>query len=487
MNLRRKITNNAIVLFLNRIILMGLAFFVTIWFVRYLGKSDYGKYSLILAYLSFFEIITGLGIDSIVVREISKFKEKQNALIGNAILIKLVFSLVAVISSYVALVFLGYTPEIRNYIHIYSVYLLFSFGSVYVSLFRAHYRISLYAVPEVVINSLNLVAMVFLIKQNSSLASFVILQTVVKVATLASYACFAYKIETFRLNLNFDKQICLDLLRSSLPLFLSAVFITINSKIGQMFLFSFSSAKDLGVYSAMLKLVENFHIIPVVTTTVLFPLLSSSHIADPDKFRKIFSTAFKYMGLIIVPIAIGTTLLSQRIIELVYGHNFVEGSVALAILMWSEVFVFLGTVNSDVITAAGLQKYLLYFTVASASMSITLNRWLIPQLGINGASIATLVAYSGGPLILVQFLLPKTRQITIAYLKSFVSPLLCSIPMGIFLALFPVLNTVVLIVIGAAIYFVTILVGKGLNDEDFRIFRRLVGLQTGISIAAETP
>jgi O-antigen/teichoic acid export membrane protein len=210
-----------------------------------------------------------------------------------------------------------------------------------------------------------------------------------------------------------------------------------------------------------------------VTTTVLFPLLSHSHANNIDKFQKIYSSAFKYMGLIIIPIAIGTTFLSKAIVYLVFGNNFIDGSFSLSVLMWAEIFVFLGTVFSEVMTAAGVQKYLAYFTVVSAILSITFNYVLIPHMGINGASIATLIAYSGGPVLILQYFLPKTRLFSKAYLKSFILPILYSIPMVCFLVLFPSINVILSIIIGATVYLTTLILTKGIGKEEFGLIRSL--------------
>ena len=99
------------------------------------------------------------------------------------------------------------------------------------------------------------------------------------------------------------------------------------------------------------------------------------------------------MVWIAVTIAIPTTLLSNLIIELLYGVVYMGSSSVLIIHIWSGVFVFLGVASSKYLLAENFIKKTFYRTALGALLNIILNYYLIRIMGINGAAISTLVSH----------------------------------------------------------------------------------------------
>src|SRR6202040_1829071 len=59
---------------------------------RYLGPARYGQYGLAFSYTQLFGVIADVGLFTVVVREISKTPERTEALVGNAIAMRLALS-----------------------------------------------------------------------------------------------------------------------------------------------------------------------------------------------------------------------------------------------------------------------------------------------------------------------------------------------------------------------------------------------------------
>ena len=178
MNIPRKVAANSGVLLAGRIGTSAISLVVSIWLIRYLGSIGYGRYSVVFAYLTFFRILTGLGVDPIIIREISRGNTDKNVLIGNAILMKLAFSVVAVLGACVVAQFMGYSGEIRLLVYVASFSMLLSFGRVYIDIFQANFRITWYTVSELVATLVFSGLTLILVLVKGSLLHFVLLQTV---------------------------------------------------------------------------------------------------------------------------------------------------------------------------------------------------------------------------------------------------------------------------------------------------------------------
>jgi O-antigen/teichoic acid export membrane protein len=250
----------------------------------------------------------------------------------------------------------------------------------------------------------------------------------------------------------------------------------IYSRIDQIMLFKMKGAKAVGYYAAAVKLTEIFNIIPVAFMTSIFLLFSKYFVTSQEKLEKTYKLSFKYLSTAIMPIAVGISILSEPIIRLIYGEQFLGSSLALRILIWSEVFVFLGSVHISILISVGLQKLDFIFTSSGAIVNIILNLLLIPHYGIVGASIATVISYGLG--VPLSCALKKTRSYGKALANSTLKPLIAAGMMGCFTYLTFVLglSLIAATLFSIIAYLVFIILLKGLNREDLEYFRKIVTL-----------
>ena len=61
---------------------MIISLTVNIWLARYLGPTNFGILSYVIAFVGIFGFISGLGISDILVREIVKNHQKKDELLG---------------------------------------------------------------------------------------------------------------------------------------------------------------------------------------------------------------------------------------------------------------------------------------------------------------------------------------------------------------------------------------------------------------------
>src|SRR5438105_3814952 len=67
----------------DKIVRIGVAIFVSLWVARYLGPNRFGQLNYALALTSVFSAVSNLGLDSIVIRELVKFPEQKDRLLGS--------------------------------------------------------------------------------------------------------------------------------------------------------------------------------------------------------------------------------------------------------------------------------------------------------------------------------------------------------------------------------------------------------------------
>lgn len=178
------------------------------------------------------------------------------------------------------------------------------------------------------------------------------------------------------------------LIKECLPLALSSIIIIIYSRIDVIMLSIMKGDVPVGLYSAAYKLSDPFLLIPSALGVSLFPIMFKSFRNSREELIRIYELSFKYILIIMLPIAIITTLLADRIIMLIYGDAF-EGSATALQLIWALIFTSLNSILSHLLVSMGEQKLSTVGHTLCAVVNVVLNFFPIPVLSYNGASIAT--------------------------------------------------------------------------------------------------
>jgi len=471
MNVARTVAKNTAIIIAGQLASRVISALVGIYLVRYLGSEGYGQFSLVVAYLFFFRIVADLGIDTIVVREISKDKARGDELVGNALAMKLSLSVIAVAAAWLVLFFIGYSSDIKLYVHVASLAMLFSSGTLFAASFQAQLRMEYPVAVDIFTQLLSAGLTILLITLKASILAFFVLNVIISLAnaTLLFYLGRNWIQPSIRFNWALWKA----LLLASLPMTLQTIFVMIYMRIDQLLLFQVHGQQALGYYSAAVKLTELISIIPVAFMTSLFPLMSVYAAGSVTSFVKAYELSFKYLMMVAIPLAVGITLVSRDLVLFLYGSEFPPAAPALAILIWSEIVVFAGLVNNQILIATNQQRWALIPTSAIAVANVALCLWLIPRYSFVGASLATTVSYFVGPVL--GYLIPAIRPCSVCMLRSAVKPIVASGAMALVL-LYTSLDLLPAATLGAAVYVLTLVLLRGISWEDISLGKKaLVG------------
>ena len=91
--MKKRILNNISWLFFDKMIRMFGGLAVGIWVARYLGPERFGILNYGLAFVAMFSFLPNLGLDQIVVRDVTKYSEKTDQILGSSLVLKLSGSL----------------------------------------------------------------------------------------------------------------------------------------------------------------------------------------------------------------------------------------------------------------------------------------------------------------------------------------------------------------------------------------------------------
>ena len=388
----RRYGSNTAWMFAEQILRMVAGFLVGVWVARYLGPEKFGLFSYALAFVAIFQGIAKLGLDGILVRDLVREPDKATVYLGTAFWLKLFGAVITLLFIGLAIPFTGNDATINLYILIIASGLIFQSFEVIDFYFQSKVLAKYVSICKMVQLALSSLMKIFLILIGADLLWFVMV-SLIDMITLAITLNIAYK---YNKNPSFYKYFDINLakrlLKDSWPLILSSVAVMIYIRIDQVMIKNMLGDKEVGLYSAAVKLVEVWYFIPMIVGQSLFPAIVKAKEISEELYFKRLQGFYALMIWTAIAIALPITFLSEWIVKFLYGVEYLQASKVLAISIWACVFSYFGVVRSKWLIAENMQNIALYYILLGALVNISFNLILIKRLGIIGAAISTIIS-----------------------------------------------------------------------------------------------
>lgn len=401
---------------------MFLALSVSVWVARYLGPRDFGILSYAVAFIAFFSWASHLGLQQIVVRELTKTPEEVNRILGAAFLMKLVGAVISVLLIVVAISVVK--PEdnlIRLVVFLASLIYVFQVFDVMGFFFEAKVLSKYTAIAR----SLSVVASstlkIYLILGGYSVAWFALANVLdIFVAGALLFYLFTRVGNSVR-EWRFDINIAKELMGYSWPVMIGSFLVTIHLKIDQIMIDSYLSLEQLGIYSVAVRLSEAWYFVPAMIGSTLFPYFVSLRERDRVLYRLRLIQAYCCMFWLAVIVALFVQVFGEFGIMLLFGKEFIASYGPLTFNIWAGVFVGQTYIRMIWDVSENLQAYRIVTSSVAILVNIMGNMILIPMYGIVGAALATLISRTFSDC-LIPLMIKPARENTLMSLKA-INPL----------------------------------------------------------------
>jgi len=379
-------------LFFERVIRLIVGFFVSVLVARYLGAESFGQLSYGLAYTAFFQAISNLGVDAIVVRDMAKNRSNAGGILVSVIKLKLVSSLICVFSG--TLVAFAFIEDSVITILIIILSILFSIGNVVDLFFQSQSASRLTVIARMKSYIINIVIKLIVIF--ASLKNIIIFMLIPLETLFASFFLFiSLSKYDFKRKIKlsyFDMKYILKLLGESWPLAVSSVSIIVFMKIGIFLVGNKLGYKAVGIYSVGVNLAEMSYMFPTLLLTSFAPVIAKAKEKGEKDYKNEIKSFFRvmYIGSVVCALCIGA--LGYAAIPYIYGSEYIQSKDVFIIHIFTLIPVALGCAQSAWLINERRTKIALYQALSGAVLTIFLSVIFIDKYGIIGAAIAILVA-----------------------------------------------------------------------------------------------
>lgn len=200
------------------------------------------------------------------------------------------------------------------------------------------------------------------------------------------------------------------LISTSWPIFSSAFLITLYARVDQFMIQSILGNVELGIYSTAVKLSEASTYVMTALIASRFPILVKLHSGERHHYHKELNRLFATTLVFSVMMITFVFFTAELLLGLVFGADYIGAAKSLTIHITGTLFIYYGVICTQYLIAEGLQIFRLYRVLFGLILNVILNTILIPNFGITGAAVATLISQALSSVFFNAFS-SKTKEI----------------------------------------------------------------------------
>ena len=395
-------------LFSEKILRMVVGLFVTVWVARYLGPEQFGVFSYAISFVGLFAVISTLGLDGIIVRELVKDESRRDAILGTAFILKLTGALGVFLFLAAAVNFTSNDLYTNTLVFIIAAATVLQSFNVIDYYFQSKILSKYVVFSNIISLSVTSVIKIVLILYEAPLVAFAWVVVFDAFVLACGLVYFFNNNHLLIKSWRFNKAVAIDLLKDSWPFILSGIAISIYLKMDQIMIKEMIGSEAVGQYAVAVTLSEVWYFVPMIISSSLLPAIINSKKINEGLYRSRLQRLYDLMVVLSILIAFITTFLGNWVVEVLYGEQYNQSASVLIIHIWAGVFVFLGVASGKWLLIENIPIFSAINTAIGAIMNVFLNYFLINEIGIKGAALATVISYAFSGYILLA-LFDKTR------------------------------------------------------------------------------
>lgn len=367
------------------------ALIVAIHLARYLGPEQFGLLSYALAVVAIFMSVTRLGMDSILVREVSMHPQEAAARVSTAFTVVFGAGVIGTLLLGATMYWFESDPQARQYVMIIGVGILLQSSYVVDWYFQGKVKARRSSIVKMATVLVGLAVKLLLIWFGAGLEAFV-LAYAFDFVLVASLFMLAYRFEGAGRLPSFDKSLARSLLNSAWPMVLSAMSIMLYTRVDQIMIRQLAGIGELGLYSAAIRLYEGWVVVPTVISISLIPAMAAMKGMPRETYERGLRLIFALLFWSSAAVGLAAVIWADKLIAVVFGNAYARSSGVLAVAMCTAPFAALGSISARYLTVEGLERKIALRTLLALLINVALNMALIPRYGIEGAAYATLAS-----------------------------------------------------------------------------------------------
>jgi len=383
-------------IFLFRMLSMSFTFFTTWYISTVYGESNFGRFSLALTVLQIIFLFFALGLPNVFLAFTGSFSDdklKKGFLIKASKIVLLV-SIIPVPCTFFGAGLIANTIFEKESLLVYFQVAAFAIPFMILHEIICYYFISinklfiygllLFVIPNVFFTLFLIGSHYFNLPEHYTFLDYSlgIAITVFIGFSLAFFKCRKYNLP----NLSFK-----EILKKSIPMMFGSMFLLLLNWTDILMLGRMESEENIGIYNVAFKMGYLALFFVASMNVIVMPKISELfHQNSFLEMKKVINRATQIVIILTLPLALFIIIFSKEILH-IYGDGFVAGSNCLIFIALGVLFnAMTGNVDQilNMTNNQNMVKNIFFFGFV---LNVTLNLFLIPKRGIEGAALSSLI------------------------------------------------------------------------------------------------
>lgn len=471
MSTTRAIAHNTLIQITGKILSTLLGLIAIGLMGRYLTTEKFGWYITTITFLQFVGIIIDFGLIPVTAQMMSEPQFDKQKLFKNLLGFRLLTAIIFLGLAPLAAWFFPYELEIKKAIALSTIsFLAIALNQIFTGFYQTRLKMHVQVIGENISRIVLIVCLwLLIIKQASFLPIMGAL--ILSNVTYTMVMWFGASRE-IRVGFAYSKEIWFSILKKSWPIAISIIFNVIYLRGDIILLSLFRSQVEVGIYGAAYRVIDILGQTAMMVMGVILPLLAFTWSRNlKDEFRLRYQQAFDTLMFIAAPLAVGTLILSRPLISFIFSDKYLPAAGALQILIIAVFGVYLGAVFGHTAVAVNRQKQTMWIYISDAILTLIGYLIFIPKYGMYGAAWMTVFSefYAG---VLLWLALRHYTQEKLR-LKTFGKIILSCFLMSAVLLTLQQLHVILLVIIAAAVYGVSVFLTRAVSKETMKEIMKL--------------
>ncbi len=383
---------NAVKLGGSLLVTYGISLVLQMLVPRILGPTSFGQYGWANGFSGAFFVLSALGLDVYIRKEVALRREHASEFFGGTLLIQVGLALGLSGAMLWVMRASGEPPEVQALALLLGVYqFFFRLNAILAAVLHAREKVDGLSVAHVLMKCIwggGLLLVLLLGAPLPWMAAPFIGAEVVKVAFL-----FRLTRQHAGLKLRLDVRSTVTALLAALPFFINEAALATNGRVDVSILGLVANKTEVGYYNAVWGIAGMTMLLSPILSWVLLPMMSRAAASSPEEFTRILRRGLEGIVSLSVPVTLALALGAETWVQLMIGQEYLPAAPVLRLLAPIFVLTYVATVCGSWLMAANRTWTVTRTSLLAAGLNLGLNLVLIPPFlawrGVTGGASAT--------------------------------------------------------------------------------------------------
>ena len=389
-NLKSRIISNASWIIACKIAQAILSIVISMLTARYLGPSNFGLINYAASLVTFCTPIMQLGLTNVMVQELTESPKEEGGVIGTATFLSALSSLFCIVGITVFAFFANPNDSVTVLVcALYSVMLLFQAFEIIQYWFQAKLLSKYSSIASLLAYLVVSGYKVFLLVTGKGVVWFAVSYSI-DYLLITTILYFIYS-KKGGARLYLSKTLAKKMFNKGKHYIVAGLMVNIFAQSDKLMIKHMLGDDYTGFYSAATTMATMTSFIFVAIIDTMRPIIFEAKMRESPSYALNIKRLYCMIIYLSIIQSLLMTIFSDVIVKIMYGVDYMPASSALKIVVWYTTFSYLGAVRNIWMLSEQKQKYLWIINTSGAAANIILNFLLIPNMGIEGAALASLI------------------------------------------------------------------------------------------------